>query len=100
MTPIKTPGLLWDAKPVILGSLYDRTQPSSANARFNMPGFSNAVYVGASGTVVFVLSDGITTLTMVGMAAGIWIGMPPFIHVNPSGAGTTATSIVIGITNG
>lgn len=100
MTPIKTPGLLWDAKAVTLGSLYDRSQPSSANARFNMPGHSNAIYVGVSGTVVVVLMDGITSLTMVGMAGGIWIGMPPFVHVLPSGSGTTATSIVVGITNG
>lgn len=100
MTPIKTPGLLNDAKAVILGSLYDRSQPSSANARFNMPGHSNAIYCGVSGTVVVVLGDGITTLTFVGMAAGIWIGMPPYVHVNPSGAGTTATSIMCGITNG
>lgn len=100
MTPIKTPGLVWDAKAVTLGSLYDRSQPSSANARFNNPGHSNAIYVGVTGNVVVVLMDGITSLTFVGMVAGIWIGMPPFLHILPVGSGTSATSIIVGITNG
>lgn len=100
MTPIKTPGLLSDAKAVTLGSLYNELQPASANARFNMPGHSNAIYVGVSGAVNVLLSDGKTNVLFKAMAAGIWLGMPPYIHIQPSGTGTTATDIICGITNG
>lgn len=100
MTPIKTPGLLWDAKAVTLGSLYNEDQPSSANARFNMPGHANAIYVGTTGNVSILLIDGKTSILFTAPALGIWMGMPPFIHINPAGSGTSAGAIVVGITSG
>lgn len=98
MTPIKTPGLLWDAKNVTLGTIVNPDTLAGANARFGTNA-ANAIYVGATGNVHLTLASGRDVVTFTAVTAGIWMGMPPYIHVNPS-PGTTATSIVAGITAG
>jgi hypothetical protein len=98
MTPIKTPGLLWDAKNVTLGSIVNPDTLAGANARFGTNA-ANAIFVGTSGNVHLTLANGKDVVQFTGVTAGIWMGMPPYIHVNPS-PGTTASNIVAGITAG
>ncbi len=98
MFPIKTPGLLWDAKNVVLGSIVNPETLAGANARFGTNA-ANAIYVGVTGDVHLTLVGGRDVVQFKAVTAGIWMGMPPFVHVNPS-PGTTATNIVAGITAG
>lgn len=98
MYPIKTPGLLWDAKNVVLGSIVNPDTLAGANARFGTQ-YCNAIYVGVTGDVHLTLANGKDVVQFKGVTAGIWMGMPPYCHVNPS-PGTTATNIVAGITSG
>jgi hypothetical protein len=98
MTPIKTPGLLWDAKNVTLGSIVNPDSLAGSNARFGNNA-ANAIYVGVTGDVHLTLMNGKDVVQFKAVTAGIWMGMPPYIHINPS-PGTTATNIVAGITSG
>lgn len=96
--PIKTPGLLWDAKNVTLGSIVNPDTQAGANARFGT-NCANAIYVGGAGDVHLTLANGKDVVTFKAVTTGMWMGMPPYCHVNPS-PGTTATLIVAGITAG
>ncbi len=99
MTPVKSIGLLWDAKAIPAAasiSIYNPDAQNNGNACFG-PNASNALFVGVAGDVHLVLWGGKNTLIFKNVSAGIWMGMPPFVHVT---AGSTATSIIVGITAG
>ncbi len=97
MYPIKSIGLLWDAKTIPATRLtYDADVQKNGNAMFGST-CANAVYCGVSGSVEIILANGKDTVLFVGVAGGIWVGMPPFVHVT---ATSGATSIVVGVTAG
>ncbi len=94
--PIKSIGLLWDAKSVTASSNFVQGINMTGNSVFGTNP-ANAIYIGTSDRVDVVLPDGRTILTFNNMVAGVWIAMPPFIHLN---TGTAATGIIVGITAG
>lgn len=97
MYPIKSIGLLWDAKTIPATRLtYDADVQKNGNAVFGS-NCANAVYCGASGNVEIILANGKDTILFVAVAGGIWVGMPPFVHVT---ANTTATGVCVGVTAG
>ena len=58
--------------------------------------FANSIYLGTAGNVTFVLEDGVTTLLLSAMLAGMWHSVMPFKRVNSTG--TAPTDIVVGLT--
>ena len=67
----------------------DAVTPSNTD---NLPNSGIGLYCGVSGDVKVVTRDG-STITMVGLAAGIW---HPIEVIQVFAAGTTATSILVG----
>ena len=57
---------------------------------------ANAIYLGTSGDVHVIGPDGGSPVIHKNMAAGVWIAMPPMLHIN-NGA---SLNIVIGRTGG
>ena len=68
---------------------------AGSGAAFGPGHLANCLWVGASGTVTIV-KDNDETLLFTGVLAGLWHNCPPFKRINA--VGTTATSILVGIT--